>query len=659
MLKLADLFAFMENNFDYLLVVDNSDAIVHASRLFSRDASPSGSPLKGRILAEIITPTSLNTFKSAMAQAHAGGRGIAVFSPIEEESISIPLKAGYIGLVEGEAFVFFSNKLMGLSARDEWEKDERAKELSCLYGVAELIEVSRSINEFFTKLPRYLSMGMLYPEEVVVFSTYQGVDYGQKPASDNYLSVRLVVGKEDKGEIRVGYLDDTHELLPEEQKMLDEIGRMLNLALERKEFRDRLALKQEEEAEYNRRLEELQKEIVGRTRELEEQKSNLDIINSYFDRVNRGWEETKGRLETMFKAIPDEVVLIDKKRKVVMTNREDVEPGDYCYRSFFRREKPCEDCRLARILQDKTPVTLTMRLDDKYLQVHALPVYNQEHEVDGILEFYRDITLEKTYDQQLQQADKLASLGQLVSGIGHEINNPNQFIRGNIKIIKQSLEDVLPIIDEHYKEHSDLKIARLNYDFFRQHIMTLVDDMEHGSERIKGIVEGLRTFVRKDEGLLVDTVDINTLIEASTRLVHKEIHKHADIELDLAEDLPTFTGNAQKIEQVMINLMVNASEAMQEDVKGLITVRTRLDGGFIVVDVEDNGKGMNQQTMKQIFDPFFTTKRAKGGTGLGLAIAFRIVEEHGGNISVRSKSGAGTTFTIRIPAGRIASKGNQ
>jgi signal transduction histidine kinase len=434
---------------------------------------------------------------------------------------------------------------------------------------------------------------------------------------------------------------------------------MLNLALERKEFRDRLALKQEEEAEYNRRLEELQKEIVGRTRELEEQKSNLDIINSYFDRVNRGWEETKGRLETMFKAIPDEVVLIDKKRKVVMTNREDVEPGDYCYRSFFRREKPCEDCRLARILQDKTPVTLTMRLDDKYLQVHALPVYNQEHEVDGILEFYRDITLEKTYDQQLQQADKLASLGQLVSGIGHEINNPNQFIRGNIKIIKQSLEDVLPIIDEHYKEHSDLKIARLNYDFFRQHIMTLVDDMEHGSERIKGIVEGLRTFVRKDEGLLVDTVDINTLIEASTRLVHKEIHKHADIELDLAEDLPTFTGNAQKIEQVMINLMVNASEAMQEDVKGLITVRTRLDGGFIVVDVEDNGKGMNQQTMKQIFDPFFTTKRAKGGTGLGLAIAFRIVEEHGGNISVRSKSGAGTTFTIRIPAGRIASKGNQ
>ena len=650
MLKLDDLYMFMENNFDYLLVVDGSERIVHMSSLFERDASDGNPSIDGKELSDILPPNSLHTFKSAMAQARAGGRGIAVFTPLHKDEISIPLKAGFTELVEGEAYIFFSNKLTDLSTRNEWEKEERIKELSCLYGVAELIEVSQSINEFFAKLPNTLSPGMLYPEEVVVYSAYQGVEYGQKPISDKYLSVRLVVGKEDKGEIRVGYLDDKHELLPEEQKMLDEIGRMLNLALERKEFRDRLAMKREEEEDYNRRLEELQKEIEALTQELEEQKSNLDIINSYFDRVNRGWEETKGRLETMFKAIPDEVVLIDKKRKVVMTNREDVEPGDYCFRSFFGREKPCEDCRLARILQDKTPVTLTMRRDDKYLQVHALPVYNQEHEVDGILEFYRDVTLEKTYDQQLQQADKLASLGQLVSGIGHEINNPNQFIRGNIKIIKQSLEDMLPIIEEYHGEHPDLKIARLDYDFFRQHIMTLVDDMAHGSERIKGIVEGLRTFVRKDDGLLVDTVDINTLIEASTRLVHKEVHKRSDIELDLADDLPTFTGNAQKIEQVMINLMVNASEAMQEDVKGLITVRTRLDGDFIVAEVEDNGKGMNQQTMKQIFDPFFTTKRAKGGTGLGLAIAFRIIEEHGGSLSVKSKPGEGTTFTIRIPA---------
>jgi polar amino acid transport system substrate-binding protein len=271
------------------------------------------------------------------------------------------------------------------------------------------------------------------------------------------------------------------------------------------------------------------------------------------------------------------------------------------------------------------------------------------------------VTLEKTYEQQLQQADKLASLGQLVSGIGHEINNPNQFIRGNIKIIKQSLDDMLPIVDGHYESHPDLKIARLKYDFFREHIMTLVDDMAHGSERIKSIVESLRTFARKDEGLLVDTVDINTLIEASARLVHNEVHKRADIEMDLAADLPTFIGNSQKIEQVLINLLVNAGQAMPDDGRGLIKVRTGEDQGNIVVEIEDNGKGMTEKTRKMIFDPFFTTKRAKGGTGLGLAIAFKILDEHNGSISVESELNVGTTFTIRIPAGKktqVAAKEN-
>ena len=265
------------------------------------------------------------------------------------------------------------------------------------------------------------------------------------------------------------------------------------------------------------------------------------------------------------------------------------------------------------------------------------------------LEFYRDITLEKTYDQQLQQADKLASIGQLVSGIGHEINNPNQFIRGNIKIIQQSLEDMLPIVDDYVKKHPELKIARLNYDFFREHIMTLVDDMAHGSERIKAIVEGLRTFTRKDEGLLVDKVDINTLIETSARLVHNEVHKRADIELDLSPDVRTFTGNSQKIEQVLINLIVNASQAIPDDRRGLIKVATNYENERITVIVEDNGKGMNESTVNQIFNPFFTTKRAKGGTGLGLAIAYRIIEEHNGKIQVKSKPGVGTTFIIRIP----------
>jgi signal transduction histidine kinase len=424
---------------------------------------------------------------------------------------------------------------------------------------------------------------------------------------------------------------------------------MLELALERKELRERLASKQAEGMEYARRLRELEKDIEAREKETEVQREKLGIVNSYLDRINRDWEESKGRFETMFMAIPDKVAMIDRKRDVVMTNWEHGAPGEKCYKTFFGMDSPCVDCRLMRIIKEKSPITMEVKHEDEYFEVHALPLFNQEHEVEGIFEFYKDVTREKIYEQQLLQADKLASLGQLVSGIGHEINNPNQFIRGNIKIIEQALADMLPIIDDYYKEHPDLQIARLKYNFFRGHIMTLVSDMSHGTERIKGIVEGLRRFARKDEGLLTDAIDVNTCIDASARLAHNQVRKYCDVELELAPDLPKFTGNAQKIEQVLINLVINASQAMPEDRRGKIVIRTRFERGNVVVEVKDDGKGMSERTMKKIFDPFFTTRRAQGGTGLGLSIAYRIIEEHGGTISVASKIDVGTTFTIAFP----------
>jgi two-component system, NtrC family, sensor kinase len=144
-------------------------------------------------------------------------------------------------------------------------------------------------------------------------------------------------------------------------------------------------------------------------------------------------------------------------------------------------------------------------------------------------------------------------------------------------------------------------------------------------------------------------VEINTLVEATTRLVENEVHKHAVICLDLGENIPGFIGNSQKIEQVLVNLLVNAGEAMDDDQRGRITVRTWSDGDNVFIQIEDDGRGMNEKTVNQIFDPFFTTKRGKGGTGLGLAISYRIITEHGGTISVSSQPGAGTTFTINIP----------
>jgi signal transduction histidine kinase len=649
MIRLEDLYAFIESNYDFLLAVDEGETVIHASALIRHGRDPKRLRIEGQHLTDFLTPASLQSFRSGMARARESVGGMVVFAPLDQGFTSTTLRAGYVPTEHGSVFVFFGAQIDGLSQMADEDREERIKELSCLYTVAEWIEASTSIKEFFTRLPDYLRRGMRYQDDVVVYSIYQGHEYGRPIEGSNYLRVKLVVNQQVGGEIRVGYESAEQELLPEEQRMLDEIGRMLSVALERKELSERLALKHEEEEASRKHLAQLEAEIKRRTQEIDDQRHKLDTINSYLERVNRSWDESKSWLETVLKGIPDPVALIDRHRTLVMTNKESVQPGEKCHKKLFGRDVPCQDCRLARVIRDRAPITLAIQHEDKHYEVHALPIFSPDHEVDGIMEFYRDVTLQRSYEQQLRHADQMASLGQLVSGIGHEINNPNQFIRGNVKIIKQALEDILPIVDGYQREHPDLKIARLPYAFFREHVMTMVDDMGHGSERIKAIVEGLKRFARRDEGLLIDTVDVNTLVEACLRLVYNEVHKHAEIKLELDPSVPAFIGNSQKIEQVLVNLIVNASQAMPEEKPGLIVVRTRTEDGHAVLEVEDNGKGMNEKTQKQIFDPFFTTKRAKGGTGLGLAIAYRIIEEHGGAISVRSRLGEGSTFTVRIP----------
>jgi len=650
MISLEVLYSIIEENYVYLLDCDGSGQLKYCSKELKKNLGLHHPPDTKPTLEDMLDPSSLISFNQAIDSVNKGNRGVnALLTPKRLRSTSLPMHVRYVESEGTKHYLFFGAQIDTLNKISDWEREERVKELSCLYGVAEWIESSPDIGEFFTQLPKYLCPGMRFPEEAVVFSVYNDVEYGKEPASGDYIVVFLVVNGQLKGEIRIGYLNDAHKLLPEEQKMLSEIGRILNLAMERKELASSVAMKEEEEAEIKERLARLDKKITHREGELEARQQKLSTADSYLNRINNSWEQASRRLETMFMAMPDKVMLIDPDLNIVNSNVEGIEPGQKCYQAYFQLDQPCPDCKMSKVLRNKAPVISSMRRDEKYLQLHTQPVFNEDREVDGVLEFIRDVTLEKTYEQQIQQADKLASLGQLVSGIGHEINNPNQFIRGNVKIVRQSLEDMLPIVDQYYEKHPDLKIARLKYAFFKEHIMTLVDDMSHGSERIKGIVDGLRSFARKDEGLLVDVVDVNTLLGATTRLVQNEVNKHATIELDLGDDLPSFPGNSQKIEQVLVNLIVNAAQAIPDDTKGLIRVSTLLEDDQVIIRIADNGKGMDEKTRKQIFDPFFTTKRTKGGTGLGLAIVFRIIEEHGGNIAVTSRINEGTTFIIRIP----------
>ena len=652
-ISLSSLVELLDNSFDYLLVVDEEQRVHHLNRTFGELIGDTRTGLQESFsLAEILDPAALPQFQKAMRRVAAGERGVVVYWNISDDRAPIIFKVSSSGSATEALYLFRSSRLTDvadLSHKDGWEQIERAKELACLYSIGEWIHISSSIPEFFENLYKYLGPGMLYPEHVRVQSIYKGQVFGKPPVGDQRIRRELKFGDEIVGKIEVGYDKEGLDILPEEQKLLDEITRFLCLALERRSLATSLEVKQEEADEASRQMESLRNDVEKSTQELEKQQTQLRTVNTYLDGVHQNLDDSKRTLKTMFAAIPDTVALIDMDFNIVMTNQADDLAGKPCYEALFGLEAPCLDCRLKKVQKVGAPVTQEARHGDVYYSAHAMPVFGEENKIDGIIEYFRDITYQKTYEQQLQQADKLASLGQLVSGIGHEINNPNQFIRGNIKIVQQALEGLLPIVDDYYKTHPDLKIARLDYDFFRQHIMILVNDMSNGSERIKRIVESLKGFARKDEGLLVDRVDINNVIEESSRLVHSQVHKFADITLDLGSDIPIFRGNAQKLEQVLINLVINASQAMPDDTRGEIQISSRRDGEWAVLEVADNGSGMGEATARNIFDPFFTTKRARGGTGLGLSIAFRIMEEHGGQISVSSTLGEGTTFTIRLP----------
>lgn len=256
---------------------------------------------------------------------------------------------------------------------------------------------------------------------------------------------------------------------------------------------------------------------------------------------------------------------------------------------------------------------------------------------------------------QLVQSEKLASLGQLSAGVAHEINNPIQFIQGNIRILHESMETILPLLDRHAEANPDFRVAQLSYPFFREHIKILLDDMYTGCLRIADIVRDLKKFARLDAGKMDETVDVNEVVRASLRLVQNKIKRHRVIQ-DLDPGLPPITASLSKIEQVVVANLINAAEALGDRPDGMIRVSTKPDDGGrgILLSITDDGPGMPEEIRRRVFDPFFTTKQGTGGTGLGLSVTYGIVNELGGRVELTSCVGEGTTFTYHFPVKRGA-----
>jgi signal transduction histidine kinase len=252
-------------------------------------------------------------------------------------------------------------------------------------------------------------------------------------------------------------------------------------------------------------------------------------------------------------------------------------------------------------------------------------------------------------ERQLMQSEKLASLGFLVSGVAHEINNPNNFITFNLPILRDYLKELMPIIDDYTKDHQGFELFRMSYPEFRKDIFKLLDNIEHGSSRINATVSGLREFSRTKDKKERVLVDIRQVTEKGIAICQGKIRRMVkSFEVNIPEDLPQIYTDPEALEHVLVNLLINAGQAAdKEDSWIRLSVRlgnTRRD--HLIIEVSDNGCGMDEETMGKIFDPFFTTKPSGKGTGLGLSVCHTQVESLGGRIEVESEPGKGSTFRV-------------
>jgi PAS domain S-box-containing protein len=373
--------------------------------------------------------------------------------------------------------------------------------------------------------------------------------------------------------------------------------------------------------------------------------------------------ESKFMLQAVFDGISEPLVLLNKEMTAEILNKpareyykiEDQSAiGNYCYQAFRGRSEPCEGCNIpSAVLNGKySHFERKGFMDpDKIENVALYPVQKMDSKAKYAILRINDITKQRKMEQELAQADKMISLGVLVSGVAHEINNPNNFIMLNAPLLWKSWKHIVPILEKHYEENGDFNMAGLPYSEMRDEIPNLFSGIETGSNRIKKIVHDLKDFARQEPSAMDQSVDVNKVVKDSINLVDSLIWKSTNkFKIEYGRNLPTIKGNKQKLEQVIINLIQNACQALSDKGEGIF-VASFYDAARngIIVEVCDEGAGIPDEVLPNIMDPFFTTKRSTGGIGLGLAVSGNIVREHGGRIEVKSERGIGTTFTVFLP----------
>jgi PAS domain S-box-containing protein len=315
------------------------------------------------------------------------------------------------------------------------------------------------------------------------------------------------------------------------------------------------------------------------------------------------------------------------------------------------------------LLKEKDFITIEYRWqakNGKYVWIldQAVLTRDENNQPKEIIGTWLDITerkqaeqKEKQYQEQLMQADKMVSLGTLVSGVAHEINNPNNAIMFNAPLLKEIFDEIIPLFGERYQHQDDFELAGLPYSQLKQAVNDLFDGIIRSSDRIKGIVADLKNFARPESYDLNQEININNVVRSSLTLLQNMIKNCTNnFSVNYGKNIPAVTGNFQRLEQVVINLVQNACQALENKRQAIgVSVSYDKKNHQVKVKVEDEGVGIDPDSIKFVTDPFFTTRREQGGTGLGLSVSARIIRDHRGTLHIQSRPGIGSEFIVALP----------
>jgi len=362
-------------------------------------------------------------------------------------------------------------------------------------------------------------------------------------------------------------------------------------------------------------------------------------------------DEQRREYRQLFESVPCLITVQNEALELIQFNREFEELfhpriGDLCYRAYKNRSEPCDNCPVMETFRDGKPHNseqsgVTKTGQACYWTLRTAPITGFDGKVKAVMEIAVDITEQIIAEQQLIQAGKMATLGEMATGVAHELNQPLSVIKSASNYIMRKVKANEPISDE---------------------IMTtMTEEIDGQVNRAEKIINHMREFGRKSN-VGKEKANVNRALVKAFDIFREQLAlRQIEVVQNLDNDLPMIPADENRLEQVFINLLINARDAIEErfeqfeqkdrtaDLAKQIFLTTRVSDKWVVIEIEDTGTGIPPAVADKIFDPFFTTKVAGKGTGLGLSIGYGIIKDYGGTIAVDRGRANGALFTIHFP----------